>query len=124
MYKNDNDGYSDEYGAGKIIEQSFAPNTPLDTERGVSVSFKVSKGERTVELPDFGTQTSWKAAVEVLTDMGFIVTYGEHQSDDKVDKDCIIGYAEYEIGDEVPRGTSIRILISSGPSDAKPATDN
>ena len=117
VYKNDGDGYSDEYGAGKIIEQ-YPPNPPLDIERGVSVSFKVSKGARTIPLPDFGNSTTWQSAVTRLTDMGFVVTYGEHQPDDKVAKDCIIGYADYEVGDEVQRGTQIRILISSGPVEA------
>lgn len=120
VYKNDGDGYSDEYGAGKIIEQSFAPNTPLDVERGVSVSFKVSKGARTISLPDFGKNTTWQSAVTRLTDMGFVVTYGEHQPDDNIAKDCIIGYADYEVGDEVQRGTQIRILISSGPEETTP----
>lgn len=117
VYKNDGDGYSDEYGADKIIEQSFAPNTPLDVDRGVSVSFKVSKGARTITLPDFADNTEWQAVVARLTGMGFVVTYGEHQPNDKIVKDCFVGYAEYEAGDEVPRGTQIKILISSGPSD-------
>ncbi len=117
VYENEDDGYSNEYEKGVIMEQSFPEGTPLDAERGFAVSFKVSKGPKTAALPDV-KDTSLATAVTKLTELGFVVYKDDAVVyDDKIGKDKVIGYADYDAGDKVALNSSIYLVVSAG---AKP----
>ncbi len=115
VYADEDDGYSNEYAKGVIMEQSFPEGTPLDSERGFAVSFKVSRGPKSATLPEI-KETSIATAVAKLTDLGFVVYKDDVVVyDEKIAKDKVIGYADYDAGDKVPLNSDIYIVVSSGP---------
>ena len=114
VYVNENDGYSDEYEAGQIMEQSFKADTPLDAERGLAVSFKVSKGPKTITLPEGIDNLPLESALAKLEDLGLSVYYDTEYSEE-IAANRVIGYGgSAEAGDEVEMGASISIVISKG----------
>lgn len=124
-YSDSNDGYSDEIDKGCIISQNMAVGTPIDTESGVVVMFKVSKGALETELPNV-EDLSLSAAATKLSNMGFNVyedPTGKHS--DKVAKGNVIGYRDYEAGDKVTPNTEIYLVLSLGKEsdDATAATE-
>ena len=113
-YISDDDGYSNQYDKGVIMEQSFPEGTPLDAERGFAVSFKVSRGPKTATLPDI-KGTSLATAVAKLTDLGFVVYKDDAVVyDENIPKDKVIGYAKYNAGDSVSLDSDIYIVVSAG----------
>lgn len=115
-YVSDDDGYSDKYEKGIIIAQSFAEGTRLDTERGIAVSFKISKGPKTAELPEI-KGSSVSTVVNKLSQLGFVVYMDDAVVySDEVDEGDVIGYSGSEkAGDKVPLDTPIYIVVSAGP---------
>ena len=115
-YANEDDGYSDKYDKGVIVAQSFAQGTPIDAERGFAISFKVSKGPKTAELPDI-KNLSLSTAVSKLSQLGLIV----YQDDavvysDEIAKGKVIGYSgSKNPGDKVTLDSDIYIVVSAGP---------
>lgn len=115
VYADEDDGYSNEYEKGEIMEQSFPEGTPLDSERGFAVSFKVSRGPKTAELPDV-KDMSLATAVSKLTELGFVVYKDDAVVyDDKIGKDKVIGYADYDANDKVALNSDIYLVVSAGP---------
>ena len=113
---NDNGGYNEDYDAGVIYHQDFPEGTPIDTENGLAVSFKVSNGSNKKELPDFGEDTSLASAIRILTDKGFIsiVEDMNYQHSDKVQSGCVIGYKDHKAGDSVSVNEEIVLIVSKG----------
>ncbi len=113
-YTDSRDGYSDEYDEGEIMYQNLDKGTPIDTENGMIIVFKVSRGPLDTELPNV-EDMSLSAAATKLANMGFIVyedPTGKHSN--KVAKGNVIGYRDYEAGDEVTPNTEIYLIISLG----------
>lgn len=116
VYNSDNDGYSDEYEAGKIISQSFAEGTPLDAENGLAVSFKVSRGSMKRSLPKSVEGKELQDAVNILTEMGFtnINESAKREFSDDIAEGCVVGYDGHDIGDSVSLNDEIYLVISKG----------
>lgn len=116
VYTSDNDGYSDEYEAGKIISQSFAEGTPLDAENGLAVSFKVSRGSMKRSLPKSVEGKELQDAVNILTEMGFtnINESAKREFSDDIAEGCVVGYDGHDIGDSVSLTDEIYLVISKG----------
>lgn len=116
VYTSDNDGYSDEYEAGKIISQSFAEGTPLDAENGLAVSFKVSRGSMKRSLPKSVEGKELQDAVNILTEMGFtnINESSKREFSDDIAEGCVVGYDGDDIGDSVSLTDEIYLVISKG----------
>ncbi len=114
---NDNGGYNEDYDEGVIYQQAFDPGTPLDTENGIAVSFKVSNGSNKKDLPDFGKSTSLASAVRILNDLGFVsvVEDPDYKHDAEVDEGCVIGYKDHKAGDSVSVTEEIVLIVSKGP---------
>lgn len=115
-YVSEDDGYSDKYEKGVIIAQSFAEGTRLDTDRGLAVSFKVSKGPKTAELPEI-KGVSLSTAVNKLSQLGFVVYMDDAVVyNDEIEEGDVIGYSGSEkAGDKVTLDTAIYIVVSAGP---------
>ena len=114
-YVSEDDGYSDKYEKGVIISQSFAEGTRLDTENGFAVSFKVSKGPKTAELPDI-KGASVSTAVSKISQLGFVVYMDDAVVyDDEIKEGNVIGYSGSDkAGDKVTLDTPVYIVVSAG----------
>ena len=113
-YTDSRDGYSDDIDEGCIISQNLAKGTPIDVESGMVIVFKVSKGSLETELPNVKDMTLSAAATK-LANMGFTVytdPTGEHS--DEIATGNVIGYRDYEAGDEVAPNTEIYLVLSLG----------
>ncbi len=119
VYTDESDGYSDVYDEGIIMAQSFPEGTPLDAEQGFAVSFKVSKGSAIETLPDV-QDTSLATAIAKLTELGYVV-YQDKETvyHDEIAKGKVIGYSDYEAGDEVALDSKIYLVISAGPENSE-----
>ncbi len=125
VYDSENDGYSDEYDEGEIMYQYFGKDTGLDSEKGLVVVFKVSKGPRTVDLPAVKGK-SLESVINTLDNMGFNVYFNPQNSEysEDVETGLVIGYGgEAEAGDEVDIGADVEIIISKGTDPAKRNTE-
>ena len=113
-YTDSRDGYSDEYDEGEIMYQNLDKGTPIDVDNGMIIVFKVSRGPLETELPNV-EDMSLSAAATKLANMGFVVyedPTGKHSN--KVSKGNVIGYRDYEAGEEVAPNTEIYLIISLG----------
>lgn len=113
-YTDSRDGYSEDIDEGCIISQNMPVGTPIDDESGMVVCFKVSRGTLETELPDV-EDMSLSVAAAKLADMGFTVytdPTGKHS--DKVAKGDVVGYRDYEVGDEVAPNAEIYLVLSLG----------
>jgi len=123
--------FDDEYDEGIIIEQypSADQNVPLDPDRGLAISFVVSKGSEKINLPSVSTikNKPWEDVVDIFTELGVEVVFTDdsYQFDDKVAKDCVVGYADdIDTSEEVdPKDCVIELIISKGPDPDKEAED-
>ncbi|MBQ8572232.1 MAG: PASTA domain-containing protein [Ruminococcus sp.] len=121
-YSDSRDGYSDEIDKGCIISQNLAVGTPIDTESGMIIVFKVSRGSLEVELPNV-EDMSLSAAATKLANMGFTVYEDPTgKPSEKVAKGNVIGYRDYEAGDEVTPNTEIYLVLSLGNVSTEPGT--
>ncbi len=116
VYTSDKDGYSDKYEEGIILSQSFPKGTPIDTEKGLAVSFKVSKGSFSKELPSSIEGKSLKSASILLADLGFSAVYESEKVEysDTIEEGYVIGYDGYEPGDKVDIDQEIYLIVSAG----------
>ncbi len=122
-YSDSRDGYSDEIDKGCIISQNLAVGTPIDTESGMIIVFKVSRGPLETELPNV-EDMSLSAAATKLANMGFTVYEDPTgKPSDKVAKGNVIGYRDYKAGDEVAPNTEIYLVISLGNVSTEPTTE-
>lgn len=104
-----------------IISQEPDKGTPIDTENGMIVVFKVSKGELETELPNVEGM-SLSAAATKLSNMGYTVYEDPTgQYSDKVSKGDVIGYRGYESGEMVAPNTELYLILSLGkePADSQ-----
>lgn len=114
VYSGNDDGYSDVYDKGVIMSQNLPEGTPLDTENGLIVVFKVSRGSAYESLPNVENM-SLGSAVNKLTALGFVVYRDSDVAySNSVDEGKVIGYKNYKAGDNVPVNTSIYLVVSSG----------
>ncbi len=121
-YADSRDGYSDEISEGCIISQTVAEGTPIDVDEGMVVVFKVSKGELETSLPDIENM-SLSAAATKLSNMGFMVYEDPTGKPSKtVEKGNVIGYRDYEVGDDVAPNSEIYLVVSLGNVETQPAT--
>jgi len=105
--------------AGTIISQSPGPNEPFDPKIA-TISFKVSKGQETVEMPRLIGMKEAEAKV-LLSQKGLklseenIVREPSYEAEGKV-----IGQFPYQEGEQVGKGAEVSITVSSGlPPDAR-----
>lgn len=121
-YSDSRDGYSDEIDEGCIMSQNLGVGTPIDTESGMIIVFKVSRGSLETELPDIEGM-SLSAAATKLANLGFNVYEDPTgKSSDKVEKGDVIGYRDYEAGDSVVANSDIYIVISLGQESTEATT--
>ncbi len=122
-YTDSRDGYSDEYDEGEIMWQNVAEGTPIDVEKGMVVVFKVSRGSLETELPNVEGMTLSAAAMK-LANMGFTVYEDPTgKPSTTVSKGNVIGYRDYEAGDEVAPNTEIYLVLSLGRDATAPKTE-
>ncbi len=119
-YTDSRDGYSDEINEGCIISQNLPEGTPIDVENGMVIVFKVSRGPLETELPNV-EDMSLSAAATKLANMGYTVyTDPTGNPSDTVAKGNVIGYRDYEAGDEVAPNAEIYLVLSLGKSVTEP----
>ena len=109
-------GYSDTYSKGTVMAQSVTGTA----EVGTTVTITISKGPEpvtTVSVPDV-TGYSESSACSAIANAGlrYNVTY---QSSDSVDAGYVISYSPTGTQEE---GTTITIVVSSGPSTTEETT--
>ncbi len=122
-YSDSRDGYSDEINEGCIISQNLPKGTPIDAENGMVVVFKVSRGPLETELPNV-EDMSLSAAATKLANMGYTVyTDPTGKPSNTVAKGNVIGYRDYEAGDEVAPNTEIYLVLSLGKSETEPKAE-
>lgn len=122
-YSDSRDGYSDEINEGCIISQNLPKGTPIDVENGMVVVFKVSRGPLETELPNV-EDMSLSAAATKLANMGYTVyTDPTGKPSNTVAKGNVIGYRDYEAGDEVAPNTEIYLVLSLGKSETEPKAE-
>ena len=116
VYTSEKDGYSDRYPEGTILSQSFPKGTPIDTEKGIAVSFKVSKGSFSKSLPSDIKGKSLRSASIQLADMGYTAVYQSEKVEysDTIEEGYVIGYDGYEPGDRVDIDKEIYLIVSAG----------
>ena len=96
---------------GNIISQS--PFAGESVQPGETIVVTVSKGAATRALPEI-KGTSFAQLQEVLTANGFVPVREEEPSDD-IDAGYVIRYVDHEVGDSLDYGSTITVIVSSGP---------
>ena len=105
---------SEDVEEGKIISQS--PEADEEVEEGSKVDFVISLGPDTIPVPDLTGMTEREAKAELSEDFGVVT---ETQPSDDVPEGYVITWNPS--GQQKP-GTSITIVISSGPEQTEPET--
>ncbi|RJE90553.1 Stk1 family PASTA domain-containing Ser/Thr kinase [Paenibacillus sp. 1011MAR3C5] len=114
-----------EEAADTILEQTPANGEQFDPEKA-EISFTVSIGPETVEMIDLidyklSAARQWLKSMELVLnedDISYIPSYIHA-------KDHIISVDNADPSDKIPKGTSIRLTVSSGiPSDSKSGSYN
>ncbi len=102
---------------GNIISQSpFAGET---VQPGGTVVVTVSKGSATRVLPET-KGVSFAELQDLLTKNGFTPVREEEPSDD-ISPGYVIRYVDHEAGDSMDYGSTITVVVSSGPPTEPPA---
>jgi eukaryotic-like serine/threonine-protein kinase len=94
----------------QVIDQD--PNGGEQADKGATVTLEVSTGPGTVRVPPVANQSK-KQAVRTLNHAGLEVIIDEQSSED-VREDQAIRTVPAE-GEDVQKGTPVRLLVSSGP---------
>lgn len=102
-----------EYEEGIIYEQDVQENRPIKS--GQIVNVNVSKGIKTVKVPDVSNLTS-EAAVLTLKGMGFLTTINNRE-DAEVSEGYVIS-TEPAANTEVRPGETIVVYVSTGSEDS------
>ena len=111
---------NDESEAGTILEQFPAPGESIVTDT-VMITFTISAGPETVTIPDFTDVRlkdvrSWIIANELVLEEQNIT----YQPSYLHEKDFVISQGDALPNTEIPKGTSIQLVVSSGyPEDAR-----
>jgi serine/threonine-protein kinase len=105
------DAYSSEFAVGIVFKQT--PKAGAKVEEGSEVQYVVSRGKRTVKVPDVRTK-SRGAAESTLREAGFKVTVSE-ASDDRIAAGRVISQSP-AAGTEVVEGSTVSIVVSTGPA--------
>jgi serine/threonine-protein kinase len=104
--------YSDDVAPGKVARQEPAPDTRL--ERGATILLHVSRGVRTVPVPDVRGKTEQEARALLKT--GEIGVSGvTRRYDETVAKDRVIA-ASQAPGRQVRHGSTVVLTMSDGPA--------
>lgn len=109
-----------EEDAGTILEQTPKDGEEIDPETA-EVSFVVSMGRETVDMPDL-TDMRLKDARSLLKSLELVLKEEDilYEPSYLHEKDHVISQDNYNPNDKVPKGSEITIRVSSGPPpDAK-----
>ncbi|MGH9225472.1 MAG: PASTA domain-containing protein [Acidimicrobiales bacterium] len=101
--------YSETVGDDVVID--WEPKAGSGTRKGDTVKLTVSDGPQPRTLPDVSGKTYEQAAAQVQG-LGLVAIRAERY-DDEVAKDRVIG-TRPPVGNSVPRGTTVEIVVSSG----------
>ncbi|GFN31982.1 Stk1 family PASTA domain-containing Ser/Thr kinase [Paenibacillus xylaniclasticus] len=114
-----NDAVFSDQEAGTIISQSPLPNEQFDPKT-VTVSFKVSKGQETVEMPGLIGKKEAEAKV-LLSQKGLKLSDANIVREPSYEPEgVVIGQFPYQEGEQVGKGAEVSITVSSGlPPDAR-----
>ncbi|MCU1487092.1 MAG: serine/threonine protein kinase with sensor(s) [Actinomycetia bacterium] len=108
-----------ELEAGKaqdiVLRQDPDGGTKID--KGGTVTIVVNSGEAPVEVPDLVGKTDAEAD-KLLRDLGLVATYVTETNDEKPEGEILAQDPEPG-GDPVPKGTSIKLTVSSGAGEAE-----
>ncbi len=103
---------SDEVEANEVISQSIDAGQRIKTGRTIELT--VSSGVDSVDVPSVVGKTE-KAAKEMLTSADFKVEVEEEASDDVEEGEVIS--QDPQGGSKAPKGSTVTIVVSSGPED-------
>lgn len=104
--------YNSEYGEGVIFYQSIPKGKT--TQKGATVSIRVSKGQRMINVPDDLVGFKYSDAIENrLKQLGFDVKKISDWQDD-YEKD-VIYKVDPQSGTSAPDGSTITLYVSNGP---------
>lgn len=103
--------FSDTVAEGNIVSQS--PFQDESISPGGTVVVTVSKGSSTRVLPSY-KGVSFADLQDILTKNGFVPVKEEEPSDD-VEPGYVIRYQDHEEGDSMDYGSTITVVVSSGP---------
>ena len=96
---------------GQILETRPAEGEML--REGDMLTVLVSEGATLVDVPDGLPSMTGEDAAAALEAAGFVPELVEQPSED-VDAGLVIGFADGDPGDQAPRGSTIRLAVSSG----------
>ena len=105
----------DSVEAGKIVQQSPAPNA--EAKEGTNVELTVSVGKNKTIVPNL-SNVEFEKVEELLKKSNLTLGKVERKYDDKVDENKVISQS-INYGDEVEKGTKIDIVVSRGKEDKK-----
>lgn len=103
--------FSDTVAEGNIVSQS--PFKDQTVAPGGTVVVTVSKGSSTRVLPSY-KGVSFADLQKILTKNGFVPVKEEEASSD-VEAGFVIGYKDHEEGDPLDYGSTVTVIVSSGP---------
>lgn len=115
--------FDDEIPAGIVISQEPVPNAEFDPKK-VHVFLTVSKGRNVVKMPDLVNDTLAEAKKK-LDELGLVLLdrSATQESSYQIEKGKIMMQFPYGPDMDVPVGTEIEVVLSSGlPADAGPMT--
>lgn len=101
---------SDQYEDGFILEQDPIANTEI--AKGSKIKVVVSGGEEAIEIPDFGTGTTYENAEKQLIALGV-----KHRRVDKYDEDVAEGYVistDPAAGSKITKDQEVLVYVSQG----------
>jgi eukaryotic-like serine/threonine-protein kinase len=102
---------------GQILETQPAAGEML--REGDTLTVLVSEGATLVDVPPDLTGMTGEDAAAALEAAGFVPELIEQPSED-VEEGQVIGFADGDPGDQAPRGSTIRLAVSSGDEFALP----
>ena len=102
---------------GQILETRPAAGEML--REGDTLTVLVSEGATLVDVPSGLEDMTGEDAAAALEAAGFVPELVEQPSED-VDAGLVIGFADGDPGDQAPKGSTIRLAVSSGDEFAMP----
>jgi serine/threonine-protein kinase len=104
--------YSDTIAKGNVTRQDPAPGARV--KRGATVVIHVSRGIRTVTMPDIAGKTEQEARAALRT-VDLTVDRVTHRYDETVPKDHVVS-ASRPKGTTLPHGSAVSLVVSDGPA--------
>ena len=102
---------------GQILETEPAAGEML--REGDTLTVLVSEGATLVDVPSDLAGMTGEDAAAALEAAGFVPELVEQPSEE-VDEGLVIGFADGDPGDQAPKGSTIRLAVSSGDEFAMP----